>query len=91
MPRQREISKFSHLQIAAKLPSPLMQHLIRFVQQHPTFRIAELKSCFALSGYNTEEDNICVVEYDDLSPFCVVELSETVDASKLVSRSILVQ
>lgn len=66
------------------------QFLVRFVQQHPAFRCSELESCALLSECGVHLP-LKFVEYDDASPFAVLELEAGADAAKLVKRSILTQ
>jgi len=66
------------------------EYLIRFVQQHPTFRIAELESCALMAG-DEVSSSLKVLEYDDSSPFAVVELESSAAAAALIQRSILTQ
>ncbi|KAL3420799.1 tRNA (guanine(10)-N2)-methyltransferase [Phlyctema vagabunda] len=61
-----------------------MEYIIRFVQAHETFRVAEIKSLAVLEGIDLK-----IVSYDNTSPFCVVKVPTADDAAKLVRRSIL--
>jgi tRNA G10 N-methylase Trm11 len=64
--------------------------LVRFVQQHPAFRRSELESCALLSDCKLKQP-LNFVEYDDASPFAVLELNADANAAALVKRSILTQ
>ena len=64
--------------------------LVRFVQQHPAFRCPELESSALLSECAVKLP-LKFVEYDDASPFAVLELDTEVDAAALIKRSILTQ
>ena len=64
------------------------QLLVRFVQQHAAFRRSELESCALLSDCRLKQP-LNSVEYDDASPFAILELDA--DAAALVNRSILTQ
>jgi len=64
--------------------------LLRFVQQHPTFRRAEIESCAAANGYDAPH-SIQYLEYDHESPFAILQLDAEVDPQALVKRSILTQ
>ena len=66
------------------------QFLIRFIQQHPTFRRAELESCALISGCSVQRP-LNFVEYEDSSPFAVLELESEIVAAATVERSILTQ
>lgn len=66
------------------------QFLVRFVQQHPAFRRSELESCALLSDCRSTQP-LNFVEYDDGSPFAIIELVADADAAALVKRSILTQ
>ena len=66
------------------------QYLIRFIQQHPTFRRSELESCAFLSEYDVQKP-LSFVEYDDSSPFSILELDNDAVAASIVERSILTQ
>ena len=66
------------------------QFLIRFVQQHPAFRRAELDSCAILNG-STVKLPLNIIEYNDLNPFAIIELPDAAAATALVKRSILTQ
>jgi len=64
--------------------------LLRFIQQHPTFRQAEIESCAAVNGYEVPQ-SFQYVEYSHESPFAILKLDEGVDPQALVKRSILSQ
>jgi hypothetical protein len=64
--------------------------LLRFVQQHPTFRQAELESCAALDDVAVPTP-LQFVEYDDSTPFAIVRLDSEKSAARLIQRSILAQ
>ena len=66
------------------------QFLIRFIQQHSAFRCSELESCAIIKGCAMERP-LSFVEYDDSSPFAVLELENDIIAAALVERSILTQ
>jgi tRNA G10 N-methylase Trm11 len=66
------------------------QYLVRFIQQHPTFRRSELESCAVISDCGVGRP-FSFVEYDDSSPFAVVELENERVAAAIVERSILTQ
>ena len=65
-------------------------YLLRFVQQHPKFRVAELESCAILSNTSVKQP-LQFTEYDDLEPFAVLELENEVNAVAIIQRSILTQ
>jgi tRNA G10 N-methylase Trm11 len=69
---------------------PPGRFLIRFIQQHPTFRRAELESCALICGCGVQRP-LSFVEYDDSSPFAVLELETETVAAAIVERSILTQ
>jgi tRNA G10 N-methylase Trm11 len=66
------------------------QYLVRFIQQHPTFRCSELESCAVMSDSGVGRP-LRFVEYDDSSPFAVLELENENVAAAIVERSILTQ
>lgn len=66
------------------------QYLVRFIQQHPSFRRSELESCAVISGWCVGQP-LNFVEYDDSSPFAVLELENERVAAAIVERSILSQ
>ena len=66
------------------------QFLVRFVQQHPTFRRSELESCAILGGYHLR-DPLKFIEYDDSVPFALLEIPDELNPAALVKRSILTQ
>src|SRR5271170_7032329 len=66
------------------------QYLVRFIQQHPTFRLSELESCAVISDCDVGRP-LSFVEYDDSSPFAVLELESERVAAAIVERSILTQ
>jgi tRNA G10 N-methylase Trm11 len=66
------------------------QYLVRFIQQHPTFRRSELESCAVISDSGVGRP-LSFVEYDDSSPFAVLELENENVAAAIVERSILTQ
>jgi tRNA (guanine10-N2)-methyltransferase len=66
------------------------QFLVRFVQQHPTFRIPELESCACIAGC-AEACPFTFVEYDDEFPVVVLELASEAQAAAIVGRTILAQ
>ena len=66
------------------------QFLVRFVQQNPTFRIAELESCAKLCDISITQP-LRFIEYEDAVPFAVLELENDAVATTLVKRSILTQ
>ena len=66
------------------------QYLVRFIQQHPAFRRSELESCALISECNIKRP-LGFVEYDDASPFSVLELESDAVAATIVARSILTQ
>jgi tRNA G10 N-methylase Trm11 len=66
------------------------QFLVRFVQQNPTFRIAELESCAKLCDISITQP-LRFIEYEDTVPFAVLELENEAVATALVKRSILTQ
>jgi tRNA (guanine10-N2)-methyltransferase len=70
--------------------TPSKDFLLRFVQQHPTFRLAELDSCAALENSELPLP-LTFVEYDDSIPFAVVRLDSEKSAAQLIQRSILTQ
>lgn len=61
-----------------------MEYLIRFMQVHESFRLAEIKSIAVYEGIHLE-----IISYDPESPFCIVKLPTEVAAKRLISRSIL--
>lgn len=67
-----------------------VQFLVRFVQQNPTFRIAELESCAQLCDISVTVP-LQFIEYEDATPFAVLELENEAAATALVKRSILTQ
>jgi hypothetical protein len=88
-----EISNFAADQNSSTLSKFQMarpQFLVRFVQQHPTFRVSELESCAVMSGC-TAAHSLKFLEYDEAVPFAVVELENEQQAVALVDRSILTQ
>jgi tRNA G10 N-methylase Trm11 len=64
--------------------------LLRFVQQHPAFRISELEACAILSKSNSPLP-LKFFEYSERSPVALVELRDEKTAASLVQRSILAQ
>lgn len=63
-----------------------MDLLIRFTQQHESFRLPELQSLAAV-----EKAPFTVISYDADKPFCVVRAQDAAAAVRLVRRSILAQ
>lgn len=61
-----------------------MEYLIRFMQVHESFRLAEIKSIAVCEGIDLE-----ITSYEPDSPFCVVKLPNEDAAKRLISRSIL--
>ncbi|KAI7103767.1 hypothetical protein KC352_g37434, partial [Hortaea werneckii] len=65
-----------------------MEYLIRFVQQHETFRRPEIESLADLAGYSVEW-----LSYSDHSPFAIIRFKqqEITDAAiqTVIQRSIL--
>ena len=74
----------------AKLTMSSSQYLIRFVQQHPTFRQSELESCAILNDCDVQLP-LQFVDYSDLTPFAILELKDEKTARRLIQRSILTQ
>jgi tRNA G10 N-methylase Trm11 len=66
------------------------QFLVRFIQQHPKFRIPELESCALMCDADVTPP-LQFIEYSDLAPFAVVELKNETVAAALIKRSILTQ
>ena len=66
------------------------QFLIRFVQQHPTFRRTELEACAIASNCNVSLP-LKLLEYNDSNPVAVLELPDAKTAAQLIDRSILAQ
>ena len=66
------------------MASSKKQYLLYMVQTHPNFRRAELESLADMFGI---EVDFC--DYDEGSPFCVVELESDEQAQQLIRRSIL--
>jgi len=66
------------------------QFLVRFVQQHPKFRVPELESCAVMCNVNVAQP-LQFTEYDDSVPFAVLELENEAVAVALIKRSILTQ
>lgn len=65
------------------------QYLLRFIQQHPKFRLSELESCAVISD---TKGPLNVIEYNDETPFAILELEgDAKAAANLVKRSILTQ
>ncbi|KZF22319.1 tRNA guanosine-2'-O-methyltransferase [Xylona heveae TC161] len=62
----------------------MKEYLIRFVQQHETFRRAEIEALAALF-----EAQIEILEYSDDTPFCLVRIQDDATARAIVGRSIL--
>ncbi|KAL3476340.1 SIR2-domain-containing protein [Aspergillus californicus] len=67
-------------------PARTMDYLIRFAQQHETFRRPEIQALANLANIDLE-----IISYDEFSPYCVVKLPNEEAARTLVSRSILVK
>lgn len=66
-----------------------LQYLLRFIQQHPKFRLSELESCAVISE---TKGPLNIIEYDDEVPFAILELDgDAKAAANLVKRSILTQ
>ncbi|KAL9090710.1 MAG: hypothetical protein Q9165_005198 [Trypethelium subeluteriae] len=61
-----------------------MEYLVRFVQVHTDFHLAELESLASLHGIGLK-----VLEYRSDSPVCIVWLPSEKDARQLISRSVL--
>jgi tRNA (guanine10-N2)-methyltransferase len=68
----------------------LAPFLVRFVQQHASFRVSELASCAVVSNCGAEA-SLKYLEYDDSSPFAVLLLENEKVAAAMVERSILTQ
>ncbi|KAG6014647.1 hypothetical protein E4U54_005009 [Claviceps lovelessii] len=64
----------------------MMNFLIKFAQTHESFRLAEIQALAEIEGVN-----LTIVDYNDGSPFCLVQLPCLDDACRLVRRSILAQ
>ncbi|KAF9695855.1 hypothetical protein EKO04_005887 [Ascochyta lentis] len=61
-------------------------YLVRLAQIHESFRKAELRALAELAGVELE-----IVEYDDDSPYCIVQLPSDTAAQCVVSRGMLIQ
>lgn len=66
------------------MASSKKQYLLYMVQTHPNFRRAELESLADMFGI---EVDFC--DYDEGSPFCVVELESDEQAQQWIRRSVL--
>jgi tRNA G10 N-methylase Trm11 len=65
------------------------QYLLRFIQQHPKFRLSELESCAVISD---TKQPLNFIEYNDEIPFAILGLEGGPEAAaNLVKRSILTQ
>ncbi|ROV95198.1 hypothetical protein VMCG_08585 [Cytospora schulzeri] len=63
-----------------------MEFLVRFTQQHETFRVPELQALAEL-----ENVTITVVSYDPESPFCIITAPDADAAARIARRAILTQ
>ncbi|CAL5874640.1 uncharacterized protein PFLUO_LOCUS8937 [Penicillium psychrofluorescens] len=61
-----------------------MEYLIRFAQQHESFRLPEIEALATLAGIDLE-----IISYNDYAPYCIVKLKDEAAARALIRRSIL--
>jgi hypothetical protein len=83
-----QITKLKSLEFGDRFLMTTNQFLVRFAQLNPAFRKSELESCALLSDCRLKEP-LNFVEYNDASPFAVLELNADADAAAALVRSLL--
>lgn len=63
-----------------------MEFIVRFTQQHDTFRVPELEALAV-----AENVPIKVLSYDAETPYCIITAPDPESAARLIKRSILTQ